>query len=853
VLAVLPVDRTHLLVTTELLGVMTARSIESAGRTLMIDVPIESRYEPNIYLSISYVRDDDLYTQDQLLAVPARDKFLNLRIIPNKKEYKPRETASYTISARNADGSAAAGAEVSLGVVDEAVYSIMPENAGSIRSEFYGRQYNEVETRLASSFTFTGYAGKESVQLAKSKPAYELADFKNDSEFAEATVRRLFKDTAFWQPGVVTGADGRATVTFKLPDNLTTWRATARAVTSDTRVGSSVEKVVARKDVILRLEMPRFFTEGDTVTISGVVHNFLKTKKRTRVSIEVAGAQLLDATTRTVIIPSMGQQRVDWRVSARQAGEVRLLAKALTNTESDAVEMTIPVVPHGLRQTMGGVETVSEDDADKTITLDLPAHPDVRARKLRIEASPSVAATLFGALDYLTGYPYGCTEQTMSRFLPNIVVAQALLDVPQASISEKNNLGEKVRRGLDRLYSFQHDDGGWGWWKTDASDAFMTAYVVDGLTLAARAGYAVDERCLNAARDRLKTMLDAGEPFSFDGNPADAETRAYMIYALSESGGEASIYVDELYSNRSRLQPYGLALLALALKHRGDERASEVARELESTAQVNDFDVHWQARVKSHYGNEQVMDVEATALSLKALAEIAPQSTLLPKAARWLVRNRRNGYYWDSTRETAFALFGLTEYVKVSRELDPDYTLEVYVNEERVISRRVTAADARSAQTFLVERKGRNVSASTRVRIVKRGRGALYLSTALEYFTGDEEVAAQSSSELKLVREYLRLRVTENGGKPAWTLEPLTGEVRSGDYIVSRLRLQGARAQYVMIEDPIPSGCTQVASMDGLNFNYTTGNWSDWYSAREFRDERTVFFISSFDGDAMFQ
>ncbi len=855
VLVVLPEDGLHLLVTTELMSVMTARQIDAPGRTLMLDVPIERSYEPNIYLSVSYVKNDELYTDNKLLAVPARDKFLSLQVIPNKKEYKPRDVASYTILARNPDGSPAANAEVSLGVVDESIYSIRPENAGSIRGEFYGREYNQVQTRLAIPFTFTGYSGTERVQLAKNKPNYQLADFKNETDLAEPTVRRLFKDTAFWQPDVITGRDGRATVTFKLPDNLTTWRATARAVTADTRVGSTIERVVARKDVIMRLEMPRFLTEGDTVVISGVVHNFLKTKKTTRINIDVTGAQLIGARTETVTIPANGQHRVDWRASARQAGELRLVARALTDTESDAVEMTMPVVPHGLKQTLGGAMTLPEEYAEKTIALDLPAHPDVQARRLRIEAAPSIAATLFGALDYLTNYPYGCTEQTMSSFLPNVIVAQALHDLPTVKIAATNNLEEKVRRGFSRLYSFQHDDGGWGWWKDDKSDPFMTAYVVDGLTLARAAGYAVEENRLGVARDRLKAMLDEDGSSTASGNQPDAETRAYMIYALTTSGDTSANYVDELYRYRGWLQPYGRALLALALKQRGsEERALEVANEIEASAQSNDFEAHWASRLKSHYSGEQVMDVEATAFSLKALARIKPQSPLLPKVARWLVSSRRNGYYWLSTRETAFAIFGLTEYLKISRELDADYTLEVYVNDERVISQHVTATEAQTAQTFVIERKGRSVANTNRVRVLKKGRGMLYLSTALEYFTGDEEVAAQNSSELKITREYFRLRVAENDdGKSGWKLEPLVGEVRSGDLIVSRINLKGAQAQYVMIEDPIPAGCEQVASVSGINLNYTTGNWSDWYSAREFRDERTVFFLSSFDGDATFQ
>src|SRR5207245_2901413 len=204
------------------------------------------------------------------------------------------------------------------------------------------------------------------------KSAYQLADFKNESSFAEPTIRKEFKDTAFWQPDAVTGGDGKATVSFKLPDNLTTWRATARAVTADTRVGSAVQKAIARKDVIMRLEMPRFLTAGDTVTISGVVHNFLKSDKSTKISLDLSGAQLLDSSAETVTIPRNGEHRVDWRVRADQVGQLRLLAKALTDTESDAVEMTMEIVPHGLKRTMGNVTTLTQNDADQTVSLDLP-------------------------------------------------------------------------------------------------------------------------------------------------------------------------------------------------------------------------------------------------------------------------------------------------------------------------------------------------------------------------------------------------------------------------------------------------------------------------------------------------
>jgi len=137
--------------------------------------------------------------------------------------------------------------------------------------------------------------------------------------------------------------------------------------------------------------------------------------------------------------------------------------------------------------------------------------------------------------------------------------------------------------------------------------------------------------------------------------------------------------------------------------------------------------------------------------------------------------------------------------------------------------------------------------------VVKRGPGVLYASATLDYYTREENTASQSSNDLKLEREYMRLRVNESGGAPSWKVEPLSGELRSGDLIVAKLRLRGARAQYLMVEDPIPAGCEQIERVSGIDLDHSDERWSDWYSNREFRDQRTVIFVDYFDGDATFQ
>ena len=845
VLAILPDDNADLLVTTERSSVMSARQIKVAGKTAILDVPIAADYAPNVFLSVTFVRNGDMYSSDQRLVVPARDKLLNLEIISNKEQYKPRETASYTVLARDADGAPVPDAEVSLGVVDEAIYSISPDFSGNIRQQFYGTLYNEIGTNLSISYSFTGFAGEKPVDLAKTKPSYQLADFKNESDMVQPVIRKDFRDTAYWEPNAITGKDGRTTVKFRLPDNLTTWRATARAVTADTRVGVARQKVISRKDVILRLETPRFMTQGDTVTLSGIVHNYLKEDKSTQISIAVTGAQLLSPAQQTVTIPKQGEHRLDWQISAPQTGEIRLLAKALTNTESDAVEIALGVVPRGLHETKAQNWTTTDDNAEQEFSLNLPANTDLNSRQLRLEISPSIAGTLFGALDYLTTFPYGCTEQTMSSFLPNIIVAQTVKEFKTASIRNSDDLKIKVERGRNRLYAYQHEDGGWGWWKNDASDPFMTAYVIDGLTLAKQAGYEVDDGRLAHGREKLHDML-AVRGFK------DTDTRAFMIYALAESGGADSNQVEELFADRNNLQPYGRALLALTLSLLKDRRASEIATEIERTAVVEQNAAHWESKRRAMLDFAEYDRTEGTALSLKALARIKPDSSLLPLAARWLVSSDRNqGYYWDSTKDTAFAIYGLIDYAKVSHELTPSYDLEVYVNGETVLTQHVT--DATAVGTLSLGRKGSAVGETNHIRIVKRGKGTVFLSSSIEYYTNEENVAAQGSADLSVSREYSRLLVQQVGYDLKWSSAPLTGEIKSGDLILVKLHVTGRKARHLMLEDPIPSGAEQVETLGYLNLDYSYKGWTDWYSAREFRDRRTVFFMDTFDGDATLQ
>lgn len=838
VLIVTGVPDAHVLVTTEGRGLLSRQVVTATGPTLTVEVPIRPEYSPNIFVSAAFIRDNQLYQGSKSLKVPPTEHQLTVDVQASKTEYQPGETGVFTVSARDSTGQPVA-AELSLGVVDEAIYAIRPELAQDIVRFFYGRTDNRVNTSSSLSYYFTGSAGKRKMQLTRLRPSTALAQLKPE-RLVEPRVRKAFPDTILWLATLNTDTSGRAQVRVTFPDALTTWRATARAVTRDTKVGSTVEHTVVRKNLILRLAVPRFFTQGDEVTLSAIVHNYLAKEKTARVSLEAEGLEIVEGATRDVTIPSRGEARVDWRVRVPAGREAKLLGKALTDEESDALELTLPVVPYGVKLYQARAGSLSEPTGETQVELTFPAQIVPTSRALELSVTPSLAGAIFGALDFLTSYPYGCTEQTMSSFLPNIVVAQAMKELKLKSNVDEAELNKKIRAGLDRLYDYQHDDGGWGWWQTDESHAFMTAYVLAGLAQARAAGLQVNEDSLRRGREWLEAEFEREKR-------AAPDLRAYMAYALVVSGTKDPAVLNSVWEQRSELTPYGWALVGLALEQAGDGRAREAAAKLESLAKVSEQEAYWEVdhdTLMDFYGDASP---EATAYAMKLLTRLRPESPLLPKAALWLVNHRDQGFYWYSTKQTAMVVYGLTDYLKVSGELKPNFSVEVWVNDKPVLTQRFTEADAQTPTAPGLRLTAEQLAlGGNRVRIRKTGSGRLYWSARAEYYSTEEKLARTGTVSLNLLRDYFKLVPAREGERIVYQLEPLAGPLETGDVLVVRLTVSGGDWRYLMVEDPIPAGTEFIERDDLYQIKDKPPWWAYWFTRREFHDDHAALFQTYF-------
>ena len=829
-------------VTVEGSSVQSRQLLHATGESFAFDVPITQQAQPNLVVSAMLVHDNQLITAQKSLKVPPLERTLTITVTPDKSQFEPDEKASFDVYAADSAGKPVE-ADFSFGEVDEALYSVRPDTTMSMVGFFYPLRYVYLQTQTSFDFFFSGQAGKKSPLLAELQGLYRprMAQVKPGSDLVVPKVRKAFPDTAYWNSDVRTGPDGHAKVEFDFPDALTTLRTTVRAMTDDGKAGGAVTRVLVRKNLIVRLAAPRFFRQGDETVLRVIAHNYLPTAKDVTFALDVSGVDVIGGKTQTVNVPARGESYVDWRVKARTTGNAVLTAKALTNVESDALEMTLPVLPYGVKRRAVGAGVVFSGAGQSQWAYSFPANSDAGTRSLTITVAPSLAGTVFDALDYLTSYPWGCTEQTMSSFLPDLMVAQAIDKLHVNSPIDRKTLDDMVKAGLERLKSYQHDDGGWGWWPDDPSRVFMTAYVVSGLGQAKSAGYAVDAEEGNKGRTWLLSSLNAHPNMLPD-------LRAYVVYAVASTGGAPADALDKVWASRDKLSDEGLALAGLALDAAGDSRAHQAALLLEEKAEVTDADAHWESNydgLMDYWGDTSS---ETTSFALKLLVRQDRGSGLMPKAAEWLAAHR-DGDYWFSTEQTAMVIGGLTDYLALSGELANSSDVEVLVNGTSV-GRRHFGPDDGFGVPWKVKVAAAQLGAGGQVTVRKTGNGITYWSAESNWYSADRGLFQQGKLALNITRDYFLLKKRQD--KPTdpitYDLSPLNGPVHVGDILAVRLALNGTQWSYLMAEDPIPAGTEFLENTGLYKLNNKPDWWADWFTRKEFHDDRAAFFNSDFNG-----
>lgn len=839
----------YALVTYESDRIHSYEVVKFNGSTLFHSHKVKPADSPNVRVVVSAIVDGAYVRRYQTLVVPPAENFLKVVVIPDKQKYEPNERVTATVRLVDHNGHPVVG-EVTLGVVDEAIYAVRAENTKDIRKVFYGMRPWRVSTyhslyfwSRVSTRQIRGLLSKDSrspspsvMMSPKKKGAMDktLNESEKKPQLVEARVRKNFADTAYWAPAVVTGIDGRARVSFVMPDNLTSWRFTARAVTMRTKVGVATVNVISKKDLLVRLQTPRTLTEKDLVTITGNVHNYLTRTKTVHVDLVATGVKVLGKHKFVVKVAPGGEARVDFKVLAIGPRISKFTIRARTDEKSDAMQLKIPVLPYGVRQVVSKAGQIA---GHYQTSLVVPGTADVKSASLKLVFSPSVAATMMDAVEYLVGYPYGCVEQTMSRLLPNVLVAQVLQKLKMRNKKLEHDLPKMVKKGTDRLFELQHDDGGWGWWKHDKTHPFMTAYAVYGLTMARKADYKVDQYRLSRGVAKLRSLIDEAK---------NLDTIAYMAHSLSLHERPKEPVLKKLYEQRAKLNDYGKALLYMTLvRVKRPTEARHVLAELEDRAHQTATTAYWGGKSWRYRWTDN--KTETTAYVLKALVLANPKHPLITKTINYLVATRQ-GNRWSSTKDTAAVVYAFADFLKASGELDANYHFSVKLNGRVLKSAQITRENLVSFRgTLNIDGRALRPGANQLV-VEKQGKGALYYATYLTYFNRAERLNA-TSNELSVKRAYYRIKViTDDHGKQKIEQIPFAGgSLKSGDELLVKLTITAPKAyQYLMVEDYLPSGCEIVKEAPkGHTNRYRYRHYYHWnkpYDHSEAHDAKMVFF-----------
>ncbi len=777
--------------------------IRSGGQNLSI--PLNTEDAPNVYVSVLLLGRDSQerpdFRQGYLnLAVSPADLTLQVEVLSQPERAGPGDEVNFSVRITDHTGAPVQG-EFSLSVVDKAVLTLADPNAPDIVSYFYDEQPLGVRTgsslavytrRLATIPGGIGGGGGDGLVIP-------------------AVVREKFPDTAFWRATIITDQDGRAQVSISLPDSLTSWQVLVRGVTQDTLVGEAESQIITTKEMIVRPVVPRFLVMDDRIQLGAVVQNNTSTDLQAEVTLQVKGMDLDDtsAATQQITIPAQGRTRVDWWGVVQQAESVELVFSAEgRNTAGRVYQDSIrpasgklPVLSFSAPQTFstsGSLGAEYQPGGGELLEIvSLPRSYDLRGGSLKLELSSSLAGTMMNALQVLEDYPYDCTEQLLSSFLPNLqtyrVMQQNGVEVPEL----KARLDRSLQTAIERLLTTQNPDGGWSWWSGGQSDPFVSAYVLYGLANARQSGISLNDLVLQQAVDYLYATLITPQMTS-EGWQLDR--LAFIHFALAEAGHGDQAGMQTLFESRAALSPWSKAQLAVALEglSPGDPSARTLISDLEAEAIRTATGAHWE---ESEPGLPNMSTpVSTTAIVVYALAQHTPESPLLSDAVRYLMAHRRVDGAWNSTYGTAWTILALGEVIRSTGESGGEFGFGASINGVPLLSRE--AGDSYTPVTAEIP-VGSLFPADPNALHISRlaGPGSLYYSAALQVNRPVEDVPSLQRG-VSLSRLYYRYGETCFKGQcdPLESID-LNEKVR----VRLNITLQDA-AYYLLIEDYLPAG-----------------------------------------------
>jgi uncharacterized protein YfaS (alpha-2-macroglobulin family) len=835
------------LITIERRGVISHEFITVEGDNTILSLPITEEHLPNIFVSAVLIQPASAGKPEAIaiglveLDVNPTSKQLNVQLLSNPTIAEPRGTVTYDLLVTDSSGNPVQ-AEFSFALVDLAVLSLTDPNSRSPIDALYANQTLGVRTGASISLKADGVEPADSQDGVGGGGGGMLG----------MEIRTDFPDTAYWNPSVLTDAEGRARISLTLPDSLTTWRLDVRGITTDTNVGSAILDVVSTKELLIRPITPRFFTAGDAASVAAILHNNSDQALSVEARISASGAEITDPLTQRTMIPAGGQERVEWNLTIQDVDGVDLTFFASGGDLTDSTKPTIGTTQDGLLPVLqyrvpDTVATAGELVDSTTIieAVNLPRRYIPIQGDLRVTLDTSLGASILYALEVLEHSPYDTSEQLISRFLPNLYTYLAFQASGISDPALESRLEHSLEDMLQILIQRQNWDGGWGWWRDSSSDIYLTAYSLFALSRAELAGVEINETVLENAIEFLRAGLVYPD-LTIKSDFLDRQCFVLYALALVEEG---DLPITSMMASRYEvLSTWAQALLAstLALRDPSAIELPSLITELESDAIRSATGTHWQEQHINYWNLES--NAKTTAQVLMALLDANPSSSTIPGAVRWLLASRNQDRIWRSSHETAWVLTALASWLHENKSLESDYQFALLLNGRMLTSGTASEDSLLSSIDVTTPISDLYPDLPNQVTFQRTaGNGSLFYTAHLTVFRMIEDVEATSRG-LTVYREYFtydgECGVTES---PC----PKATSANVGEDLLVRVTLIVPSDHYhIVLEDPFPAGMEPIESrlhpiaLDQVSLDESlhmedVRTWGWWYFSHvELGDDR---------------
>jgi len=513
-------------------------------------------------------------------------------------------------------------------------------------------------------------------------------------------LRDYFPETLFWSPSIITDSNGRAKVTFKLADNITTWKMTVLASTRNGEVGIGETEIQSFQPFFVEHDPPKILTVGDVIDLPVVVRNYLARPQEVTVEMKPAAwYERLQTGTQQVSVAAGESATTVFPFRATEAVKAgKQQIYAFNRTTGDAVEKAVTVHPDGLQQSSTAAAILH---SSSTITLHVPQRIIPGSLNARLKIYPNRLAHVTESIEAGLERPYGCGEQTISAAYPALLLLKYYKSAGITNGRLEAKAISYVNLGYRGLLNFRNSSGGFSYWSYGTPNIALTAYAVRFLSDASTF-IDVDPEVTEQAKKWLVSQQGKDGDWPPGNGYHDASLAAYVAATLAQAHGAGEVQPQWLHDAaakaltylssglRDMREPYTLAEFAMAASAAGDrQRASATIGKLETMAVPEHGGVYWALEQNTpFYGWGHAGRIESTAMVLLALSQVGSSSAesrrLIDAGTIWLLGEQDRYGVWYSGQATVDVLAALLSAMGSSKNAPSNTDVALVINGTRL-------------------------------------------------------------------------------------------------------------------------------------------------------------------------